>query len=274
VNGVVVDITADQFGEPAVIVSAESPWHRSRVVQERIAFDECRVELLRSAPLAEYTRQVSGRVTEIVDGHLPQGRPPRVMTLQAYDLRQFAGPIDLSQGTYREHDEIIAAQRRLYVRLGCDQIVWTSFQPPDLFPRDKGKFVHEVDADWRDVAAVVDGLIWNHIIGTDPRYIPPEEHSKLRFRAGQMAGGDEDKALRAVEDEYLRQRLPENLWDGLCRSSIEFPSDQVLLRFPFKHSVIVAVHEVTAEVANGSRFRVAKSTSPRQVQPSRPTPSP
>jgi hypothetical protein len=67
VGGLVVDITADQFGEPAVIVSADSQWHLARAVQERIAFAEKHVELLRSFSMARYTRLVFESIQRIVD---------------------------------------------------------------------------------------------------------------------------------------------------------------------------------------------------------------
>jgi hypothetical protein len=175
-------------------------------------------------------------------------------TLQGYDLRAFGGPIDLDHGSYRDDDRVTTAQRRLYTRLSDDQIVWMSQTPPTLLSSNIGHFVHEVDLDWRDVIAVVDGLVWNHIIGVDQRYIPPEEHSQLRTAAGQRDLENYEGALRETEDEYLSRRLPRDLWEGLCRQSIEYPSDQLLVKFPLDHSAVTAVHEVTREMATSEPF--------------------
>jgi hypothetical protein len=73
VAGVVVDITADQFGEPAVVVSRESRWHFARLVQEQIAFDERHVEMLRSAPFAKSMQLVLTLVQAIVAQHKVPG---------------------------------------------------------------------------------------------------------------------------------------------------------------------------------------------------------
>ena len=192
----------------------------------------------------------------------------KLFTLQGYDLNSLTEPIDPSQGTYRDKPQIAAAQRKLNERLANRQVIWMSQESPDLLTSEIGRFIHEIDTDWRDVVTVVDGLIWNHIIGNDPRYIPTPEYCELRVKAAQSFHGDYESCLRAIEDEYLKMRLPCDLWEGLCRGELLYPSDQVLVEFPFQHSQIVTVQEVTSESANGRPLGAAPRRRDRTRTPS------
>src|SRR5262245_35089772 len=107
----------------------------------------------------------------------------QLFTLQTYDLTKFGGPINPELGTYRDDPRIIAAQRELYRRLGTDQVIWLSQTPPHISSKHIGHFVHKLDVDSREIKTIIDGLVWNHIIRDDPRYIPPEEHLSLREKA-------------------------------------------------------------------------------------------
>lgn len=165
--------------------------------------------------------------------------PLRLFTYQGYDLRTFAGPIDRSQGTYQNEPPIWNAQGRLYQVLGTDQVVWCSQETspgPTLRP-----FFHELDVDWREVVGIIDGLVWNHIIRDDPRYIPPNDRTELRSVAQQH---DDYAAARArLEDEYL-SRLPKDLWSGLVESQVNDRNDQILVRFLFERTKVTSVVEI------------------------------
>jgi len=181
----------------------------------------------------------------------------RVLTLQGYDLRTFSGPIELNRGTYNDDENIVAAQRRLYDLTNQDQVVWCGQGEPCLHGQT-GSYVHDIDADPRDIVTVIDSLVWCHIIKYDSRYIPPEEHSDLRFRSA-TSGGDYDAALRQAEDDYLAANLPNDLWSGVTKPEVSKKSDQLLLKFPFTFSTIANVDLVSEDMANrGGRMKNAR----------------
>lgn len=175
----------------------------------------------------------------------------RLLTLQGYDLRTFCGPIELSQGTYRGDPQISFKQQKLYDIIGEDQVIWCGQDEPVLHAKT-GKFIHEIDTDPRDIVAVIDSLIWCHILEYDPRYIPPEEHSDLRDQAGNSEG-KYDEELRKAVDAYLADNLPNDLWTGVIKDAITKKSDQLLLKFPLVFSTIANVDIVTEEMASHGR---------------------
>lgn len=175
----------------------------------------------------------------------------RVLTLQGYDLRTFCGPIELSHGTYTDDPKISLKQQQLYDIIGEDQVIWCSQDEPVLHAKT-GKFIHDIDTDPRDIIAVIDSLIWCHILEYDPRYIPPEEHIDLRYQAGNSEG-NYDEELRKAEDAYLADNLPKDLWTGVIKDDITKKSDQLLLKFPLVFSAIANVDIVTEEMASRGR---------------------
>ena len=173
----------------------------------------------------------------------------RYVTLQGYNLITFTGPINLGLGTYKDYPEIIQKQQKLYEIIQEDQVIWCAQSEPPLVGCT-GYFVHDIDVDSKDIVAVVDGLIWCHIIKIyGPRFIPREEHMELRFQVSTSGANDYDVALRRAEDEYLAANLPTDLWSGVIKSEVSKKSDQLLLKFPFKYSSIVNVDEVTKDMA-------------------------
>lgn len=175
----------------------------------------------------------------------------RVFTLQGYDLGSFCGPIEQSRGTYNEDLNISFKQQQLYDLVSEDQVIWCGLGESALHAKT-GKFIHDIDADPRDIVAVIDSLVWCHILKYDSRYIPPEEHSDLRYQAG-ISEGNYDEALRKAEDAYLADNLPNDLWTGVIKDDITKKSDQLLLKFPLVFSTIANVDIVTEEMASRGR---------------------
>lgn len=173
----------------------------------------------------------------------------RYVTLQGYNLITFTGPIKLGLGTYKDYPEIIQKQQNLYEIIQEDQVIWCTQSEPVLVGCI-GHFIHDIDVDSRDIVAVVDGLIWCHIIKIyGPRFIPREEHMELRFQVSTSEANDYDVALRRAEDEYLAANLPTDLWSGVIKPEVTKKSDQLLLKFPFTYSIIANVDEVTEVMA-------------------------
>ena len=110
-----------------------------------------------------------------------------------------------------------------------------------------------IRVDPRDVVAVVDTFAWNHVIG-NKRYIPERDHDKLRYDAAINSEGDYREALQAAEDEYLREHVPADPWSVVLKPRVCDGDDQVLSRFPFEFSTVVAVEQITAAKAEESRW--------------------
>jgi hypothetical protein len=175
----------------------------------------------------------------------------RFVTLQGYDLRIFKGPIELRLGAYRDDDLISHAQRQLYDKIGTDQVIWCGRSDPCLLAQS-GKYLHYIDVDQRDIVRVIDSLMWCHILNYGSRYIPDEERTQLRNHA-RISDGDFETSLRQAEDEYLAKHRPADLWSHVARESLQKESDQLLLAFPFSHSTVASVKEITDLMAKHDR---------------------
>ncbi len=161
----------------------------------------------------------------------------RVWTIQGYDLRTFYGRIDLKLGTYSSRCPVISfAQRTLYRRVEENQLVWCQQSKIECRPGKFDRYLHEIEVDCPDDHVIVNGLVWNHIIGDDPRYIPPEDHDELRSQLAM--NGDDEITLRKAEDKYLADNLPDDLWLNVTKTEFTSQSDQLLLKFPFGPSTI------------------------------------
>lgn len=110
--------------------------------------------------------------------------------------------------------------------------------------RSAGEYVHEIDVDPRDLIAIVDALIWCHILDYGPRYILSEDHANLRHQARIESPENNDATLRTLEDDYLAANLPDGLWCAVLKPEITKNSDQLLVKFPFEFSTIVSVELV------------------------------
>lgn len=164
----------------------------------------------------------------------------RLYSEQGIDLQSFAARLDLTRGTYSTYDRIREAQERLYREyLGTDQVIWCGREVPETVPLETARYVHTIQADKRDVVAVLDGFLWEHIIGND-RCIPPEIREYMRFSCSSVTG-DKHAALMQLEDEYLINNLPNDPWDSVLVADLDCRMSQVLLAWPFKYSRIVNV---------------------------------
>ncbi len=172
----------------------------------------------------------------------------RLYTIQDYDLRTFDGPIKLSLGTYNINENISRAQQKLYELVGEDQVIWCSQDEPFLKGK-AGRYLHKIDFDFRDRVAIVDSLVWGHIIGDDPQYIPPDDLSELRSQID--TNGDYETAIQKAKDEYLAANLPADLWSAVRKQEITKDSDQVLVGFRFSFSKIVHVKRISEDMAQG-----------------------
>jgi hypothetical protein len=174
----------------------------------------------------------------------------RLYSEQGMDLRIFNGRMDPIRGTYAGQSRISAAQSRLYAEVvGTDQVVWSCLAAPEPIPLDFPQYVHMIDADRRDIAAILDGFVWEHIIGND-RCVPPEDHERMRF-ACCISADDKHTHLRRLEDEYIAAHLPKDPWSKVLAADIECRMPQVLLRWPFKHSHIAGVETIVREQRRG-----------------------
>lgn len=170
----------------------------------------------------------------------------RMYSEQGLDLRGFRGRIDAMRGTYAGQSRISGAQAKLYSEVLCnDQIVWCSLAAPESIPLSVLVYLHIIDIDRRDIAAVLDGFIWEHIIGNE-RCVPPEEHEQMRMSCC-FCNGDNHAQLRGLENAYIAENLPDDPWSSLLASDLDCRMPQVLVAWPFKHSRIVSVDQIVPD---------------------------
>ena len=121
-----------------------------------------------------------------------------------------------------------------------DQVLWCIRENQLLGPPPPGQYVHEIEADQRDIVAVLDEFVWKHIIG-DSGYIPAEDHERLRYSIGGLSGDRYLAELARSENKYIADRLPKDLWGSLIVDNLSTDLVTVLLRWPFPCSSIVSV---------------------------------
>jgi len=109
------------------------------------------------------------------------------------------------------------------------------------------QYIHTIDADARDIMAVLDGLLWEHIIGND-RCVPPKVRERMRLSCCSEAR-DRHAALKRLEDDYIRSNLPANPWDCVIASDVDCRMAQILLGWPLNHSRIIDVKTIIREPA-------------------------
>jgi len=172
--------------------------------------------------------------------------PIKLYSEQGIDLRSLSGPLDRKRGTYADQRLISNAQERLYTELiGTDQVIWCSPEVPVTVPLETPQYIHTIEADGRDIIAVLDGFLWEHIIGND-RCVPPEVHARMRFSCCS-ASSDRDAALRRLEYDYIATNLPADPWASVVVSDIAHPMAQILLGWPLKKSRISDVRTIIRE---------------------------
>ncbi len=160
--------------------------------------------------------------------HLPATMS--VFTVQGVDLRCFSGRLDRGRGMYVDRPQISQAVGRLYDEfLHTDQVVWCSPEKPHVSPLPQAQFVHEIHAEATEIVAILDGFVWNHIIGNS-RFIPQEDHAKLRHSLLRLPEDEYPGRLRQLEDDYRARNLPADLWANLISNTLDVRIPQLLLR--------------------------------------------
>lgn len=168
--------------------------------------------------------------------------PRRLFSQQDHDLRTFKGPRDLERGTYRDHEGIRSAQRRLYDQClgGNDQVIWCSPEELEASPLDGSKLVHEIELAESDLVAVVNGYVWGLII--ELPCIPPDVHAEFRRRSC-FAESPRDHVEELVRRYHEEHRPQGCLWDHVI-GDLDSPMPEYLLRWPLGASEIVDVRPV------------------------------
>jgi hypothetical protein len=152
--------------------------------------------------------------------------------------------MERSRGTYAQDPRITEAQAKLYDEyVHTDQVVWCSLDEPRPVPLDQPQFVHTIEVDQRDIVAVLDGFIWEHIVGNS-RCVPPDERQRMRCTCCIRKGRSYQQELAALEDRYIAEHLPSNLWGKVLAADLTCRIPQILIRWPFDYSGITHVSRV------------------------------
>jgi hypothetical protein len=173
--------------------------------------------------------------------------------------RQAVAPLQRQQlgpTSTRWQDQSSAVELIRLGRASDDQIVWCSLGEQPLYKEDIGKNLHAIDVVETDVVAVVDTLIWCHIIGYAPNYILNDDDERLRYES-EVTG----RPLEDLREAFLSNRLPNDLWSGVVKEESNSESDQVLLRFPLDGSDISVVQNIDAAMVKQSEKTAAQKRS-------------
>jgi hypothetical protein len=149
-----------------------------------------------------------------------------------------------NRGTYTQNQQIADALSKLYDKVVLtDQVVWCSLDGPEVVPLERPQFLHTIEVDERDTVAILDGFLWEHIIGNS-RCIPPDEHQRMRFSCCPSKGRSFDQELTRLEDQYIAENLPSDLWGKVLAPDLSCRMPQILARWPFDHSRITCVKKI------------------------------
>ena len=172
----------------------------------------------------------------------------RLYTQQALDLRSFRSRLDRTKGTDTDSPTISQAKARLYDDyLKSDQVLWCFLKKAPDGPLEEPEFMHEIEADEdRDVVGIVDGLVWEYIIGHFP--LPPKDDVYWRdFVKG--CGGDESIWEHGLRADWRNRDISADPWGHVV---VKRPNDawlpEILLKWPFDRSRILSVEEVRPRV--------------------------
>ncbi len=161
----------------------------------------------------------------------------------SFDLSGFRGRLKRDLGTYKQHEQIAKAQARLYDEvIHTDQVVWCSLEKPESVTLQQPQFIHTIEADKRDIAAILYGFVWEHIIGR--KCVPPEEHERMRNSCCANEPGSRHQALEDLVNQYIAKHLPRDPWSNVLAPGLTCRMPQILLGWPFQHSRIVQVKTI------------------------------
>ncbi|QDT24597.1 hypothetical protein [Gimesia chilikensis] len=169
-------------------------------------------------------------------------------TLQGYNLTKFDGPIHRDRGFDKNNAQLSEAKNTLYQLIGDDQVVWLEQYHPKLFDIHIDCYIHEILVDQRDIIAIIDTFIWNHLIGNS-RYIPEKAHEVLRDTLA-FSEVEDDFDIVQLEDRYLAENLPpkNQLWSKVVKPDISDDTDQILTQFPLRYSQFLSITRVTKKM--------------------------
>lgn len=158
----------------------------------------------------------------------------------SHDLRFFHEPLDRTRGTYAHIPRIAEAQARLYDEiLGTDQVIWCSLDKPPHCDIGKPCFLHVIEEDESDRLAVLDGMVWEWIIGQN--CIPDAESERICNVTNHLEQADRNRVREEMKAEFAEENLPRDLWGNLRTDEITCRMPQVLLRWPLVRSTILDV---------------------------------
>lgn len=168
----------------------------------------------------------------------------RMFSVQSVDLRHFPARVQRTRGTYVQDQRIADALSKLYdTVVFTDQVVWCSLDEPEIEPLDRPQFLHTIEIDKRDMVAILDGLVWEHIIGNS-RCIPPDERQKIMSSCYPKGNRSFAQELECMVDQYIAENLPSDLWDNVLSTNLSCRMPQILVRWPFEHSRITCVKRI------------------------------
>jgi len=166
----------------------------------------------------------------------------KLYTEQGHNLKLNKEPRDRKLGTYANDPEIANEMAKLYDEyLNTDQVIWCSRDHPTDCSSRKPNFIHEIDVDESDVFAILDGMVWENIIGN--KTIPEEESLNIRIETMYLESSKMNRIRDEKKQEYLRKNLPNDLWWDLIKNDINCRMAQILLKWPLEKSIITSVKD-------------------------------
>lgn len=160
----------------------------------------------------------------------------KLFSEQGHDLRHFHDRRRRDLGTYADDPTVTHALTRLYDKVVMtDQVIWCSFDQLPFVPLEMPRFLHTIEADRRDVLAVLDGFIWESGI-LRRRIVPADVREKIKAACSTMVGASRLRAIDQKIDDYLGRELPTLPWSHLIRPDTTCRMPQVLLKWPIRFS--------------------------------------
>jgi len=163
---------------------------------------------------------------------------------QTHDLRTFRGRRDRSCGTYAQDQKIAGALAKLYDEVICtDQVIWCSLVELSACHLEETHFIHTIEADDREIVAILDGFVWESGI-LERRIIPPQDHQKMWNSCCFLDADSRQQALSRMVDQYISEHMPRDPWTNLLTSDLTCRMPQILLIWPFQYSQIMDVRPI------------------------------
>jgi len=167
----------------------------------------------------------------------------KLFTEQSHNLCLSHEPRDRKLGTYADNQKISCAQAKLYDKfLHTDQVIWCSRCKLQYCEIDKKIFLHEIHENIEDRVAILDGMVWERILGRD--CIPDEESLRIRLATRHFEPKYRNKAREKMKEEFLKDNLPREFWENLITNDINCRMPQILLQWPLTKSKIHSVKQI------------------------------